>query len=198
MHFGTAKTLPPPPCNPFSAAALHKIAAVEPGRSITYERVKDYWGAQLPNNRGRNNFDVLQFDYYRDETVQLESFLAGRYDLRQEYTAKLWATSYNTPALKSGALIKQDIPNELPVGMQGFVLNQRRPQFQDIRVREALDLAFDFAWEQQEYRLRCLQADRELFCQYRAGGHWPAQRRRVKNFGAFPRQNTQCRLYPGI
>lgn len=145
-HFWDGKDFAATTLQPILGSGPYKIAAVEPGRSITYERVKDYWGAQLPNNRGRNNFDVLQFDYYRDETVQLESFLAGRYDLRQEYTAKLWATSYNTPALKSGALIKQDIPNELPVGMQGFVLNQRRPQFQDIRVREALDLAFDFAW----------------------------------------------------
>lgn len=145
-HFWDGKDFATTTLQPILGSGPYKIAAVEPGRSISYERVKDYWGAQLPNNRGRYNFDVLQFDYYRDETVQLESFLAGRYDLRQEYTAKLWATGYNTPALKSGALVKQEIPNELPVGMQSFVLNLRKPEFQDIRVREALDLAFDFAW----------------------------------------------------
>lgn len=145
-HFWDGKDFAATTLQPILGSGPYKIAAVEPGRSISYERVKDYWGAQLPNNRGRYNFDILHFDYYRDETVQLESFLAGRYDLRQENTAKLWATGYNTPALKSGTLIKQEIPNELPVGMQGFILNQRRPQFQDIRVREALDLAFDFAW----------------------------------------------------
>jgi len=131
---------------PIIGSGPYKIATIDPGRRITYERVKDYWGAKLANNQGRNNYDLIHYDYYRDETVQIEAFLAGRYDLRQENTAKLWATAYNTTAVKNGTIIKQNLPNELPVGMQAFVLNQRRPQFQDARVREALDLAFDFEW----------------------------------------------------
>lgn len=137
----SATTLTPP-----LGSGPYKVATVDAGRSIIYERVKDYWGKDLPTRRGRNNFDTIQFDYYRDEMVQIEAFLAGRYDLRQENTAKLWATAYDNPVVKSGKIIKQDLPNELPAGMQAFVFNQRRPIFQDIRVRHAFDLAFDFAW----------------------------------------------------
>jgi len=145
-HFWAGKDFTATTLEPLLGSGPYKVAQVDPGRSITYERVKDYWGKDLPLNRGRYNYDTIRYDYYRDETVQLEAFLAGRYDLRQEYTAKLWATAYDTPAVKSGAIVKQSLVNELPVGMQAFVLNLRKPQFQDKRVREALDLAFDFEW----------------------------------------------------
>lgn len=145
-HSWTGKDFAASTLQPILGSGPYKVATVDPGRSITYERVKDYWGAKLPMNVGRYNFDTIFFDYYRDETVQLEAFFAGRYDLRQEYTAKLWATAYTTPAIKNGTIVKQEIPNEVPVGMQGFVFNLRRAQFQDVRVREALDLALDFAW----------------------------------------------------
>ena len=124
----------------------YRIIAVDPGRSITYQRVPDYWGARLPVNAGRNNFDTLRHDYYRDATVALEAFKAGEYDFRAENVAKQWATGYDSPALAQGRIKKEEIAHEQPQGMQGFVFNTRRPFFKDPRVRQALGLAFDFEW----------------------------------------------------
>ncbi len=124
----------------------YKIESFEPGRSITYARVKDYWAANLPVRRGSNNFDSIRYDYYRDMSVALEAFKAGQYDWRQEFTAKDWATGYDSPALRAGLIVKQEIPYEVTEGMQGFVYNTRKPLFQDPRVREALAYAFDFQW----------------------------------------------------
>ena len=145
-HFWKDKDFTATTLHPIPGSGPYKIAKIDPGRSITYERVKDWWAQDLPVARGRHNFDRIRFDYYRDETVEIEALLAGRYDVRQENTAKNWAIAYNTPAVKSGAIIKQEIKNEMPSGMQGFVLNLRNALFQDVRVREALDLAFDFEW----------------------------------------------------
>lgn len=124
----------------------YKIDAVEPGRSITYRRVADYWGADLPVNKGRNNVDVIRYDYYRDSTIALEAFKAGQYDIRRENSSKAWAASYDSPALRNGLFKKEEIHNELPSGMQGFAYNLRRPLFQDPKVRQALGYAFDFEW----------------------------------------------------
>jgi microcin C transport system substrate-binding protein len=124
----------------------YKIDALEAGRSITYRRVADYWAANLPVRKGRQNVDVIRYDYYRDGTIALEAFKAGQYDIRQENSSKQWATGYESPALSSGLVKKEQIKNELPSGMQGFGFNLRRPLFQDARVREALGYAFDFEW----------------------------------------------------
>ncbi|HEY1257970.1 MAG TPA: extracellular solute-binding protein [Stellaceae bacterium] len=124
----------------------YKIEKLEPGRSITYRRVPDYWAANLPVGKGRFNVDAIRYDYYRDATVALEAFKAGQYDLRLENSSKDWATGYNSPALRAGLIKKEAIPNQLPSGMQGFGYNLRRPIFQDPRVREALAYAFDFEW----------------------------------------------------
>ena len=124
----------------------YKIEAIDPGRSITYRRVPDYWGADLPVRKGRNNVDVARYDYYRDGTIALEAFKAGQYDIRTENSSILWATGYDGPALRAGLIKKEEIPNELPSGMQGFGYNLRRPLFQDPRVRQALAYAFDFDW----------------------------------------------------
>jgi microcin C transport system substrate-binding protein len=124
----------------------YKVESVDPGRSITYRRVADYWGDKLPVNRGRHNFDIMRYDYYRDPTVSLEAFKAGEYDVRPENSAKNWATGYDGPALQQGLIKKEQIPNQLPTGMQGFGFNTRRPFFQDPRLRQALDYAFDFEW----------------------------------------------------
>ena len=124
----------------------YEVAAVEPGRSIIYRRVKDYWAANLPVRAGRYNFDTIRYDYYRDTTVALEAFKAGQYDLREENVAKNWATGYDTPAVAAGLIKKEQIPNEVPAGMQAYVYNTRRVLFQDRRVREALGYAFDFEW----------------------------------------------------
>ncbi len=134
-------TLEPP-----LASGPYKVDSFEAGRSITLRRVADYWGKDLPVNAGRNNWDVIHFEYYRDETVALEAFKAGRYDFRSENTAKVWATGYDFPAIRDGRVIKEEIPNELPTGMQCFAYNTRRDIFKDPKVRQALAYAFDFEW----------------------------------------------------
>jgi microcin C transport system substrate-binding protein len=128
----------------------YKVANVQAGRSIRYERVKDWWGKDLPVNRGFYNFDTLQTDYYRDNTVALEALKAGQFDYWLEISAKNWATAYNSPAVANGQLIKEEIANHNPTGMQGFIFNTRRPLFNDRRVREALGLLFDFEWANRQ------------------------------------------------
>jgi microcin C transport system substrate-binding protein len=128
----------------------YKVGKLEPGRSIRYERVKDWWGKDLPVNRGFYNFDNLVIDYYRDGSVALEALKAEQFDYALEVSAKNWATAYNTPAVNDGRLLKEQIVNHNPTGMQGFVFNLRKPIFQDRRVREALSLLFDFEWSNKQ------------------------------------------------
>jgi len=128
----------------------YKVADLQAGRSIRYERVKDWWGKDLPVNRGFYNFDTLEIDYYRDNTVALEALKAGQFDYWLETSAKNWATAYNTPAVANGQLIKEEIANHNPTGMQGFIFNTRRPLFTDRRVREALGLLFDYEWANRQ------------------------------------------------
>ncbi|MCC6075541.1 extracellular solute-binding protein [Pseudomonas sp. GCM10022188] len=128
----------------------YRVAEVQAGRSIRYERVKDWWAKDLPLNRGQYNFDNLVIDYYRDNTVALEALKAGQFDFWVESSAKSWATAYDSPAVKDGRLIKEEITNHNPAGMQGFIFNLRRPLFQDARVREALGLLFDFEWTNRQ------------------------------------------------
>ncbi len=151
-------TLDPPP-----GSGPYEIAKLDAGRSIVYRRVADYWGADLPVNKGRYNFDTIRFDYYRDATVALEAFKAGQYDLRVENSSKDWATGYDCPALRAGLIKKVMIPNGLPTGMQGFGFNLRRPIFQDPRVREALGYAFDFEWSNKNLFYGAYQRTRSYF-----------------------------------
>jgi microcin C transport system substrate-binding protein len=124
----------------------YRIRQVTPGRTITYERVPDYWGKDLPVSRGQWNFDEIRFDYYRDETVAFESFKAGNLDYHQETSAKNWATAFDFAAVRDGLIKRQEVPIKNAQPMQCFVLNLRRPQFADRRVRQAFNLAFDFEW----------------------------------------------------
>ena len=124
----------------------YKVVAVDPGRSLTLERVEDYWGKDLPVNKGRFNFDRIRIDYYLDENVALEAFKAGGYDFRTENNSKFWATGYDAPAVRDGRIKKAEIPNEQPTGMQGYAYNIRRDLFKDSRVRQALAYALDFEW----------------------------------------------------
>ena len=124
----------------------YRIKQVTPARTISYERVADYSGKDLPVNRGQWNFDELRFDYYRDDTVAFESFKAGGLDFHSELSAKNWATAYDFAAVRDGYVKRQEVPVERAQPMQCFVLNLRRPQFQDRRVRQAFNLAFDFEW----------------------------------------------------
>ena len=136
-----ATTLDPP-----LGSGPYKIASAEAGRSIVYSRVKDYWGKDLPVNKGRYNVDTVRYDYYRDTTVALEAFKSGAFDMITEYEAKKWATAYDFPAVHEGRVIRAEIPIHTPSGMQGYVYNTRREVFQDPKVREALAYAFDFEW----------------------------------------------------
>ncbi|MAG67335.1 MAG: hypothetical protein CMK74_15985, partial [Pseudomonadales bacterium] len=124
----------------------YQIGQVHPGRSVSFERVKDYWAKDLPVQRGFYNFDRIVVDYYRDGNVTLEAFKAGQFDFNQEMAAKNWATGYSSPALSAGRIIKEEIPNNNTQGMQGFVFNMRKPYFADARVRQAIALLFDFEW----------------------------------------------------
>lgn len=124
----------------------YRIKQVEANRSITYERVKDYWAKDLPVNRGRYNFDQITFDYYRDNNVLVEAFKAQKYDLRQENIARNWANLYNIDAVKNGEIIKAEISHSLPAPMQAFVLNLRKEKFQNLALRKAMTYAFDFEW----------------------------------------------------
>lgn len=124
----------------------YKVAEVDAGRSITYERVKDWWAKDLPINVGQYNFDTMHYDMYRDENVSLEAFKAGAYDFRREYISRNWATAYGSPALSQGKFIKRELMHEIPQGMQAFVFNLRKDYFKDRRVREAIGLAMDFEW----------------------------------------------------
>ena len=127
-------------------SGAYRVAKVDPGRSVTYERVPDYWGAGLPLNVGRYNFDTIVYDYYRDRTVLVEALKAGEYDFHEEYTSKVWATQYDIPAVEQGWLVKDVLKDNTPSGVQAFFFNTRLPRFQDRRVREALAYAFDFEW----------------------------------------------------
>jgi len=124
----------------------YRIKQATPGRSISYERVQDYWGKDLPVNKGQWNYDEIRFDYYRDETVAFESFKAGSLDYWQESSAKNWATAYDFSAVRNGFIKRQEVAIKRTQPMQCFVLNLRRPQFEDRRVRQAFNLAFDFEW----------------------------------------------------
>ncbi len=124
----------------------YQISQMDVGKSIQYQRVKDYWASDLAVNQGLYNFDTIAVDYYRDGTVLLEALKAQKYDLRLENIAKQWASAYTGPAIESGRLKTIEIPHNNPVGLQSFVYNLRNPLFSDLRVRKALALAFDFEW----------------------------------------------------
>ncbi len=145
-HYWEGKTFSQATLEPPLGSGPYRIATVDPGRAITYERVADYWGKDLPVNRGRYNFASMVYEYYRDATVALQGFRGGLADFRQENSAKTWATGYDFPAVKEGKVKVEELPNKIPSGMQAFVFNTRRPVFADPRVRQAIGYAFDFEW----------------------------------------------------
>jgi microcin C transport system substrate-binding protein len=124
----------------------YKVGKFNAGRFIEFERVKDWWGADLPVSRGQGNFDVVRYEYYRDRDVGFEGFTAGSYLFREEFTSRVWATRYNFPAFEDGRVKRKVIPDHTPSGAQGWFINTRRRKFQDRRLREALIDCFDFEW----------------------------------------------------
>jgi len=148
-HYWEGRNFEKTTLDPPLGSGPYRVESFQQGRTITFARVDDYWGRDLPVNRGRNNFGTIRYDYYRDATVALQAFKAGEYDFRLENSSKDWATAYDVPAVREGLIKKELIPDERPTGMQGFVFNTRRPFFSDRRVREALAYAFDFEWTNQ-------------------------------------------------
>ncbi len=124
----------------------YKVESVDPGRSITYRRVEDYWARDLPVNVGQSNFDMIRIEYYRDATVAREALIREDFDFWPENESKAWATAYDLDEVERGLLIKKAVDHERSAGMQAFVFNIRQPIFRDKRVRQALAYAFDFEW----------------------------------------------------
>src|SRR6201999_2552937 len=124
----------------------YKVGKFEVNRYIEFDRVKDWWAADLPVNRGSNNFDTIRYEVYRDRDVAFEGFTAKNYQFREEFASRIWATRYAFPAVKDGRVKRELLPDDTPSGAQGWFMNLRRAQFGDPRVREALISAFDFEW----------------------------------------------------
>jgi len=124
----------------------YKVGRFEAGRYIEYERVKDWWGSELPVRRGQNNFDNVRFEYYRDRDVAFEGFTGKNYLFREEFTSRIWATRYDFPAIRDGRVKRDVLPDQTPSGAQGWFINTRREKFKNPKLREALIYAFDFEW----------------------------------------------------
>ncbi|WP_249676184.1 extracellular solute-binding protein [Pseudomonas abieticivorans] len=124
----------------------YRITQVQPGRRLVFERVKDWWGKDLPVNRGKYNYDRVEVEFYRDADVAFEAFKAGEFDLYIEHQAKNWDNGYNYPAVRRGEVIKAEIKHKIPTQTQGLFMNTRRAALSDIRVRQALGLLLDFEW----------------------------------------------------
>ncbi|MGC1561578.1 MAG: extracellular solute-binding protein [Bradyrhizobium sp.] len=135
----SATTIEPP-----LGSGPYRIKEFVAGRTIVLQRVKNYWGNDLNVNIGRNNFDELRFEYFRDSTVALEAFKGDQVDWRLENSAKNWATAYDFPAVTEKRVVLEEFPNRSSGGMQAFALNIRRDKFSDSRVRRAFNFAFDF------------------------------------------------------
>jgi len=160
-------TLDPPLGN-----GAYKVKNFEAGRSITYERVKDYWAKDLPVNIGYYNFDTITVDYYRDPTIAVEALKAGEFDFRRENISKTWAKAYNVEQVEDGRMVKEELEDGTPTGMQCFVMNTRRSDFSNIRVREALQYAYDFEWANKQLFYSAYSRNRSFFgnSEYEAKG----------------------------
>ncbi|MCR4269228.1 extracellular solute-binding protein [Nitratireductor sp. ZSWI3] len=131
---------------PLLGSGPYKVGRFSAGRYIEYERVEDYWARDLGPAKGFNHFDRIRVDFYRDRNAGFEAFKKGDTSWREEFTSRTWATGYDFPAVKDGRVVQVEIPSEKRPSLYGLVLNQRREQFRDVRVREAVSLCFDFEW----------------------------------------------------
>lgn len=151
----------------------YKVGNYRLGQYITYQRVRDYWAANLPVNRGRFNFDSIRYDYYLDDKVALEAFKAGAYDFRIEGSPKSWATQYQGGNFARNYIVKQDETNQSAQNTRWMAFNMKRPQFADRRVREAITLAFDFDWMNKALYYNAYQRTNSYFqnTPYAASGY---------------------------
>lgn len=145
-HATNPETFEQSTLTPLIGSGPYRIESVKAGQSITFRKNPDWWAQDLPANRGLFNFEEIRFDYYSDVNSMFEAFKAGLYDVRAEQDAARWAQQYDFPALRDGRVSRQEIENKLPKPMTAFVFNTRRPLFQDVKVREALAMLFDFEW----------------------------------------------------
>ena len=145
-HYWQSRDLSEPLSEIPIGSGAYTVGDYKMGQYITYRRLDDYWAMDLPVNRGRFNFDTVRYDYYRDQTVAFEAFKAGEYDIRIENEARKWATQYTGPAIEARHIVTEEIPHEIPPGMQSFIFNVKRPVFSDRRVRMALNYLMDFEW----------------------------------------------------
>ncbi len=141
----------------------YKVDNYETGRWISYRRNPDWWAKDLWMNRGRNNFETIRYDYYRDNDVLFEAFKGGEADIRRENSGRNWMTKYDFPAVKDGRVKKEELPDELPQPMQGYVFNLRRPMFQDRKVREAITFMYDFEWQNKNLSYGFFTRTRSFF-----------------------------------
>jgi microcin C transport system substrate-binding protein len=131
---------------PILGSGAYRMGRFEQGRFMEYDRVPEYWGKDLPVNVGLNNFDRVRYDYFRDRNVAFEAFKAGTITFEEEYTARQWATGYDFPAIRDGRVKREELPRTGTTASQGWYFNTRREMFRDKRIREALNLCFDFEW----------------------------------------------------
>jgi microcin C transport system substrate-binding protein len=141
----------------------YKVGRFEVGRYIEYERVKDWWGVDLPVSRGLNNFDLIRYEFYRDRDVAFEGFTGKSYLFREEFTSRLWATRYDFPAIRDGRVKRDVIPDDTPSGAQGWFFNTRREKLKDKRLREAFIYAFDFEWTNKNLMYGAYQRTHSVF-----------------------------------
>ncbi|HEY5225931.1 MAG TPA: extracellular solute-binding protein [Methylovirgula sp.] len=140
-HKFDATTLEPP-----LGSGAYKVGAFNQGRDISFLRVADYWGADLPVNRGQNNFDKIRYEYFGDRKVAFEAFKAAVYTFREEFTSAIWVRGYDFPAMQDGRVKRVTLRDSAPTGTQGWFFNIRRDKFKNPQIREAIGLAFDFTW----------------------------------------------------
>jgi len=158
---------------PALASGPYKVDSVDVGRAITYRRVPDWWAKDLWLNRGRNNFETIRYDYYRDNTIIFEAFKGGDTDIRRENSGRNWMIGYNDlPAVADGRIQRAEIAHENPTPMQGFVFNTRREMFKDRNVRQAIGLMYDFEWQNKNLSYGFYQRTRSYFgnCELEAKG----------------------------
>jgi microcin C transport system substrate-binding protein len=152
-----------PLVTPPLGTGAYRVKDYAAGQFVILERVKDYWAADLPVNKGRYNFDTIRYDCYRDANVAFEAFKAGEYDFRNENSAKNWAVEYKGKVFETGAIVREELPHSIPSVMQALVFNTQRPIFADRRVRAALNYFFDFEWMNKNLFYNQYERSRSFF-----------------------------------
>ncbi|WP_300303689.1 extracellular solute-binding protein [Ferrovibrio sp.] len=153
-----------PTIEPITGSGPYRISRVDAGRSIVFQRVENWWAKDLPAHRGRYNFAQIREDYYRDRDIAAEAFFAGEYDYREEVIARVWATGYQgKPAFDQGRIKREILKDETPSGVQAWFLNSRKPHLSDSRVRQALNLAYDYEWANKTLFYGLYKRTRSMF-----------------------------------